>query len=652
MKRLFIPVPGTNARGALHILKKTVILLLLLCMLLFGVGAAHALLGIRQHNILLEQRNYELPWSLMQLKLEMIRFLDGVRLLHAGGMEHDELMLRYDILWSRTPVLLSNQLKDTLTDRPDLWLLIQQIENRVRAMEPMVQAMTPGSPDYQRLLAELSPYVEPLTRTMTATMHSNVLFYAEYDQAYRKLGRELYISTAGLGVCVLLLLIMLGAELLGYRRRLLREPLTMLPNRFALQHRLNHLIIRHQPFSLTLLELEDFARIRQQFGFEVADRLQQALADRLEKYLRPGEQMAALDREGLVILTEGMVELAEVRNQLSRIRQALITAESVNGHDFYPAPVIGVVLYPSDANNMVDLLARGELALELCRRDQLPYVIFDPSMLKEMERRQQLARDLPAALESDSLGLRFYPLVTPAGHCAGLRLSLQWRHPRFGEIGESELVRVTEQYQLSERLLLWALSRIGELIPDWRMAAPGVFVSLPLPPSVFRPSLRERLLNTLSRHGLEGDALVLELTESMVMQAAQQAQPMLDDLCALNVRMLLAEFGSGCSQWGQLTQLPLHWLQLDASWCSGIEHSEAARKRLATLFELARLLGVPVVCSGVTSAAESSIVSALGSEVLLQGPFISPSLATMEVREWLENSGPARLSDFDVSRDA
>ncbi|WP_148265852.1 EAL domain-containing protein [Oceanimonas sp. GK1] len=652
MRRLFIPIPGTEHQGALHALKRVGSLLLLLCMLWFGISAGQALLGIRQHNTLLEQRNYEVPWSLMQLKLEMSRFLDAVRLRHAGAINHDELMLRYDILWSRTPVLLSNQLKDTLSERPDLWQLIQQIENRVRAMEPMVKAMGPGSPDYQLLLAELSPYDEPLARTMTATMHSNVLFYAEYDQAYRKLGRELYISTLGLAVSGLLLLLMLGAELFGYRRRLLRDPLTGVPNRFALHHRLQQLVSRQQPFSLILLALKDYSRYYQQFGFEVADQLQQAFARRLETSLLPEESIASLGRESLVVVAEGVRELSDVRVRLSRFRQALSALEPMAQHDFNLDPVIGVVLYPADADTMVELLARGELALELSRHEQLPYVIFEPSMLKEMERRQQLAADLPAALESDSLSLRFDPLATPSGQCAGLRLSLHWRHPRYGDIGDSELLRITEQYQLSERLLWWTLERIGELLPGWRQGQPTLFVSLALPPSAFRLSLGARLETLLAGYGLKGEALSLEVSEPMAMESPHQALAILDALSRQGVRIMLTEFGTGGSRWGALSRLPLDWLQLEASCCSGIEQNQDARTQLATLFKLARLLGVAPVCCGVSSAAERGIIASLGGEPLLQGPFVGPSLAAIEVKNWLKELAPARLTDFDVSQGA
>ncbi|WP_458734433.1 EAL domain-containing protein [Zobellella taiwanensis] len=621
--------------GRLHPAKVVVGGLLLLAMLTFGLGAAHTLVGIRKHNDLLERRTYEVPWSLMQLQLEVNRFLDAVRLLHAGAIGHDELMLRYDILWSRTPVLLSSQLKDTLSERPDLWLLIQQIETRVRAMEPLVKVLVPGSPAYQLLLAELSPYLEPLTRTLTATMHSNVMFYAEYDQAYRQLGRQLYVRIGGLGGSTLLLLLLLWRELRGYRHQLLHDPLTGLPNRFSLQRRLEQLMARRLPFSLILLELEDATRVHHRFGFEVADRLQQAFAGRLGQGLQAGESLARCGGDGLVVVAEGVVELAEVRARLSRIRQALVAVEPIADHDFYMKPVIGVVLYPADADNLVDLLARGELALALCRRDRQPYVIFDPSLLKEIRRRQQLAQDLPTALDRGSLNPGYLPLVDADDHCVGLQLTLQWRHPAFGVIGDSELWRVAEQFQLAERLLLWLLDHAGEALRDWRRSRPGLFLNLTLPASAFRATVLELLLAVLARHGLDAGALVLDLSEETVMADPHETRPLLDAFRERGIRLALADFGSGCSVWGQLARLPLDWLKLDEVFCNGIAMEGEARRQLRLLFELAGLLSLPLICCGVNNAAELEVVRELGGRPLLQGRQLGGVLAAVEVPPWL-----------------
>ncbi|WP_369409608.1 EAL domain-containing protein [Zobellella iuensis] len=640
MKVALPPTDGSGSQyGSVQPFKAAVAGILLLCMVIFGTGATHTLVSIRQHNTLLEQRTYEVPWSLMQLQLEMGRFLDAVRLLHADAIRHDELLLRYDILWSRTPILLSSQLKDTLSERPDLWLLIQQIEARVRELEPRVQVLAPGSVTYREILAELSPYLEPLSRTVTATMHGNVRFYAEYDDAYRHLGQRLYIQIVGLFITAGLLLLLLLRELWRYRTLQLHDPLTGLPNRFALQRRMVPMIEQGMPFSVTVLELEDFTQHHHRFGFEVADRLLQAFSRRLQQSLQPHEFIAQFGREGVVVVAKGVVELEEVRAQLSRFRQALRTKEAIAAHDFYMTPMIGVVLYPADADNLVELLARGELALELCKRDRLPYVIFDPSLLKEISRRQTLARDLPAALDSDSLSLHFQPMVDlRGGDCHGLQVLLYWHHPGLGMISPAELLRVSEQFQLSERVFLWLLNTACRHLQGWQgLAGRPLFISLNVPPALFRPGLEHRLLPVLREYGLHADSLVLDLNENTVMRDAYEALTIMDGIQAAGIPMALADFGSGCSAWGYLPRMPLSWLKLDATFCNGIERPGEPRRQLEALFTLGQLLQRPLICSGVDHRGELEVIRGMAEEMLVQGDHICSPLAAVEMSDWLKS---------------
>ncbi|MBM7456875.1 EAL domain-containing protein (putative c-di-GMP-specific phosphodiesterase class I)/GGDEF domain-containing protein [Oceanisphaera litoralis] len=616
--------------------------LLLLGMIILGSAATHTLMNIRQHNTLLEQRTYEVPWSFMQLRQEMGRFLDAVRLLHAGAIGQDELALRYDILWSRIPILLNSPLRDSLGDRPDLWLLVGQIDTRVRGVEQQVADLQPGSPDYRFILAELTPYLEPLSRTVTASMHDNVRFYAQYDQAYRQLGKRLSIQIVSLFITFALLLLLLLRELRRYWIQQLRDPLTGLPNRFALQRGTAPMIEQKTPFSVTVLELKDLPEYHHRFGFEVADRLLQAFSRHLQQSLQAHEFIALPWQEKVVVVGRGVVSLEEVRAQLSRFRQALADKISIDAHDFYMTPIMGVVLYPADADNLVDLLARGELALALCRRERLPYVFFDPSLLKEMSRRHQLARDLPAALDSSNLSLQLQPLIEwPSGLCRGLQALWSWHHPGFGIISTTELIRVTEQYQLSERLFMWLLQQICRQLPGWQEpGASSLFVSLQVPPALFRPGLEQVILPVLRQHGLSTDALVLDIDEDMVTQDSRETLAVMAGLRAAGIRMALTEFGSGCSAWGTLSQLPISWLKLDATFCSGIEREGEPRRRLKTLFALARVLQQPLICCGVQHAAELEVLEEMGQPLLVQGDAVGEVLSAEEVGSWLRHRQP------------
>lgn len=641
MKRILASSPRIDGHyGRVHPFKFAIGGFLLLLIVWLGSHATHTLTNIRQHNTLLEQRTYEVPWSLMQLQLEMGRFLDAVRLRHADAITQEDFMLRYDILWSRTPILLSNQFKNTLSEQPDLWLLIRQIDTRVRELELPIQALQPGTANYLFILTELSPYLEPLSRTVTATMHDNVRFYAEYDQAYRDLGKLLYRQIIGLFIALVLLLLLLFRELRRYWQLQLQNPLTGLPNRFALQRHMTPMIEQGVPFSVTVLELKDFTKYHHRFGFEMANRLLQECCQRLQSSLQPDEFIAQPDPDGVVIVARGIVELEEVRAQLSRFRQALAEKAVIDAYDFYMEPMMGVVLYPADADNLVDILARGELALELCKKNKSPYVFFDPSLLKEISRRQQLARDLPAALDSDSLSLQLQPVVEwPGQQCIGLQVLMSWHHPSFGVISTTELLRVTEQYQRSESLMLWALQSVCSQLAAWQRYSSGsLFISLKVPAALFRAGIELSLLRVLEQYAISPDTLVLEINENVAMQDPREAMNVMQGIRATGMRIMLSEFGSGCSALGYLPQLPLNWLQLDPTFCSGIEHEGGPRRQLETLFSMAQLLQFPLIYSGVDHPVELAVLESMDSTLLVQGDMAGEILLTTEVGAWLKKS--------------
>lgn len=636
MKRIFSSYPRIDGQyGRVHPFKFLLGGCLLLIIFWLGSYATRTLIDIRQHNSLLEHRTYEVPWSLMQLQLEVGRFLDAVRLRHANAISQQEFMLRYDILWSRTPILLSSQFKNTLSDRPDLWLLIRQIHERVRSLEQAVQTLEPDSRRYLLILTELSPYLEPLSRTVTATMLDNVRFYAEYDQAYHQLGKQLYQQIIGLFVALITLLLVLFRELRRYWQLQQQDPLTGLPNRFALQRHVAPMIEQSLPFSLTLLELKDFRKHHHRFGYEVADKLFQECGRRLQACLQPNEYIAQPDQGRVLVLGRGVVELEEARAQMSRFRQALTDKATIDECHFYMEPMMGGVLYPADADNFIDLLARGEFALELCKQKNAPYVFFDPSLLKEISRRQQLAKDLSAAIDSNNLTLRLQPIVQwPSQQCIGLQALSSWHHPHFGIISPPELLRVAEQYQRAERLIVWTLQAACSQFSSWQHH--HLFISITLPAAIFRVGIEQTLLHLLAQQNMNPSTLIVEVNESIAMENLRETMEVMNRLRAAGIRIILTEFGTGCSAVGQVSQLPLNWLQLDPLACSGIEHSGEPRHQLDILFSTADVLRLPLICSGVDQVSTLSTLEAIRSPLLIQGDAVCSPLLLNEITEWLD----------------
>ena len=439
-------------------------------------------------------------------------------------------------------------------------------------------------------------------------------------------------------IILLFLLLLLFRELRRYWKQQQQDPLTGLPNRFALQRHMNSLIEQDEPFSLTVLELKDQSHHYQRFGFKVMDKLLRTCCARLQASLLENEYLAQPSPAGFVVLGKGVVELADMRAQISRFTHALSEPVAIDGYVFHMEPLIGVVLYPFDADNLVDLQARGELALELCKQQQQPYVFFDSSLLKEMSRRQQLAKDLPAAIHNNSLTVQLQPLMTVSGQqCVGLQILTSWHHPQFGLIAPAELQRMTELYQCTESVMLWSLQTICARLKVWQRQSnqAPLFITLTLPAALFRSGIEVTLMTVLQEYAIAPGSLVLEINEQTVANDMSAAKPILQRLRAVGIRIMLTEFGRGGASLGPLSLLPLDWLKLDATFCTGIEYHEESRRQLNTLLAIAEVLALPLVCCGVEHASELAALESLSTSLLVQGDAVGEALLVPQVGEWL-----------------
>lgn len=151
------------------------LVILYISILSFTGSTLYSLMQIQNATRAMEKYTYDVSWALMQLQLELGRFLNAVEVYHYGGIDHDALMLRYDILWSRTPILLSGQLRKSMQDKQKTLRLVQLIESNIRSIEPEIIRLKSGAPNYQQIMMRLSPLQEPLSYSLASVMQKNII---------------------------------------------------------------------------------------------------------------------------------------------------------------------------------------------------------------------------------------------------------------------------------------------------------------------------------------------------------------------------------------------------------------------------------------------------------------------------------------------
>ncbi|WP_429058079.1 putative bifunctional diguanylate cyclase/phosphodiesterase [Aeromonas jandaei] len=581
--------------------------------LLFTGSTLYSLVQIQNATRVMEKYTYDVSWALMQLQLELGRFLNSVEVYHYGGIDHDALMLRYDILWSRTPILLSGQLRKSMEDKQKTLRLVQLIESNIRNMEPDITRLKVGSPDYQQIMMRLAPLQEPLSYSLASVMQKNINIYSENDRHFAQLRNALLMMVSGLVISVLLLSALLIYEGRRHFSAARRDPLTGLPNRVALLEMMESYATQEMPFGLVLVDINDFRDINSKFGYDTGDYLLNELAKRVKALCEEGESCGRLGGDQFAIIQRGSSDLRQIRELVARLLHSLKQDMVFDNYPFRLEVGIGIAFYPVDSDKTQELLSRVEQALFHSRKTHVPYVIYDNSLLNETARRKHLASDMVMALEHNALELYYQPIVNlETGRCEAVEALLRWRHPELGFIPPNEVIMVAEEFQLAERVGSWVLNTACEQLYQWhQLGLVDLQMCVNISPGMYQRNLLKLVAKALMEHHLPARSLVLEVTEDTTMREVKNSLQLMQDLNQQGVLLALDDFGTGYSSLSYLQKLPVSKVKIDRSFIQGIDTSLEASELVANICRMGSMLGKILVCEGIETQAQLDVLRSL-----------------------------------------
>jgi diguanylate cyclase (GGDEF)-like protein/PAS domain S-box-containing protein len=410
------------------------------------------------------------------------------------------------------------------------------------------------------------------------------------------------------------------------RHQALHDPLTQLPNRALLLDRLRLALARHRReqrwVAVLYLDLDDFKGVNDSLGHTAGDTLLRALAPRISEALRPSDTLARLGGDEFAILCEGLDEATESGAIAERLLRVVNQPIDVAGVELRPTASIGIALAgPGTAVDGEDLVRDGGVAMYRAKRaGRGRYELFDDHMRAETVERVALTHDLRRALEDGGLRLVYQPMVRFGQRRAtGFEALVRWSHPERGDIPPGRFIPLAEQHGLIEPLGRWVLREALDQLRRWRDAglpmgdmAMSVNVSRV---QLSRPGLADEIFEALAERAIAPGQLVVEVTESAVMEDPDVANATLDALAAAGVRIALDDFGVGQSSLACLRDLPLSSLKLDRGFITSLASSRQAAAIVRAVCDMARTLGFSVVAEGVETEAQSQVVEALGCEL-------------------------------------
>jgi diguanylate cyclase (GGDEF)-like protein len=425
----------------------------------------------------------------------------------------------------------------------------------------------------------------------------------------------------------------------------LHDALTGLPNRLLLQERLEHaaqLAKRsHTTAAILFADLDRFKEVNDKYGHKVGDQLLRAVAERLLRVVRSSDTLARYAGDEFVLLCEDMRSVADVEIIAQRlgaafeqpfvlpgVSHAIRLSASIGmafagpGEDISDNLVVRAdyamyqVKHARDAaNEVIDIRAKGHQVFDI--RGKRNEVIDVRGALPTIHS-STLESDLRSALDNDDLEVAYQPIVRNADRCiVGVEALLRWTHPDRGVVAPMTMVRVAEQSNLINDLGAWVLERSCRDRGRWMQDHPHSQLELAVNVSARQLAGSDfcgSVAAVLERTGMNPNALVLEITENVLVDDGEHALTVLSDLSGLGIRLALDDFGTGFSSLSYLRRLPIHIVKIDQSFIADIGHSAADRAIVEAVTNLAHVLGLAVTAEGVETQSQCDEVSAIGCE--------------------------------------
>jgi diguanylate cyclase (GGDEF)-like protein/PAS domain S-box-containing protein len=424
------------------------------------------------------------------------------------------------------------------------------------------------------------------------------------------------------------------------RHQAFHDPLTGLANRALFGQRLDEALVEtpDQAVAILFLDLDDFKTINDSLGHEAGDELLRIVARRIASVLRTGDLASRQGGDEFAVL---LCDVADERAAIAvadRLAEVLRPELVLGGRSLAVRGSIGLVMGEPGAN-ADELLRNADIAMYHAKAHAKGGIrVFEAQLHQMAVDRLELGSELVHAIADDQLVLDYQPIVELESEAiTGVEALVRWRHPTRGLLSPVEFIPLAEETGAIVELGQWVLEHGCAQMQHLRTTAPGC-ANLSLSVNVSIKQLLggrfpDTVAATLEKTGFPARALVLELTESLLIEEPAQTIVELERLKGLGVRLAVDDFGTGHSVLSYLQDLPIDILKIDKSFVDTVHTSPEQAKLVAGIVQLSESLHMEVVAEGIEEVAQAdqlrSMRSRMGQGYLYSRPVSPESIAAL-----------------------
>ncbi|RFF29478.1 EAL domain-containing protein [Wenzhouxiangella sediminis] len=387
--------------------------------------------------------------------------------------------------------------------------------------------------------------------------------------------------------------------------------------------------------ALLFIDLDQFKRINDSLGRSAGDEVLREAGNRLRSAIGPRETAARLSGDEFVVMVQDIEDAGDLPGAARSILESLEKPFHVAGREMNISASIGISVFPDNGEDYDTLLRNADIAMYRAKQmgaNQFRYYTEDmnASALRRIDMESRLRR----AVENRDMQLFYQPVISlETNRVVGAEALLRW-HDNEKWIGPDDFIPLAEETGLIIPLGKWVLEEATRQVRTWLDDGIDLRVAINLSARQFRdPQLGEHIVHALDRSGAPADRLRLEITESVVMDSAEEAARILGKLQSLGLEISIDDFGTGYSSLAYLRRFPIDQFKIDRSFIQELGRHNESEAIVIAIIRLARSLGLGTVAEGVETESQRDYLSRAGCD-LVQGFFYSKPLPAEDFARW------------------
>ncbi|GAC1422473.1 MAG: hypothetical protein NVSMB6_23960 [Burkholderiaceae bacterium] len=401
------------------------------------------------------------------------------------------------------------------------------------------------------------------------------------------------------------------------------DAVTKLPNRILFQDRLGEALKKSartgESVALLFLDLDRFKDVNDTLGHDTGDRLLNAAGLRLRGCVRDCDTVARMGGDEFTVILENVCTPTDVDSIAQKMLKEVLRPFSIEGKEIQISASMGVTIFPRDADNAGALLKNADQAMYTSKRSGPgSYCFYTESMNRAAATRLRIIGDLKCALRNGHFRLLYQPIVSLSdGLIHKAEALIRWEHPVYGVINPTDFIPIAEETGDIIAIGDWVFREAVRQCADWRCRFdPGFQISINTSPAQYHNRGIDIAGWTacLAASTLHGNAVVVEITEGLLMDASDVIRKQLRAFSDAGMQIALDDFGTGYSSLSYLKKFDVDYLKIDRTFVTGLTAASDDLALCEAIIAMAHRLGLHVIAEGIETGHQRDLLAAAGCD--------------------------------------